>query len=295
MALEEKKRDFMMDDGDGGTDGYFDDDFPEGYEDDEFPEDDLWYDDGPEDEDEILISWDDLLSVSSGTDKDGKPKATALLAVLQADIMTEYGRKPEEPETVAQVILDNAVLHVTASGGCAVVTADFPQKNSREILMAEKIGQGWLDIAEKEPEGDCIREITLTIVPEALAGSLYAVFFDLVFMDRYERDGGTRMIFCFDHTQTEVIEDDDVDISHIQAMVQAELHHESQRLDAELAELEAREKELESDNVFGQAVMSQLQDNLEADSEGKGEDDEEDEDDGIQTRDKDTAGRIRFR
>lgn len=251
-------------------DGYIDDDDDEDFEEFLMGEDEIL-----DDSDLMEMAFLDLINSLSGTDHDGNPVSHAILAVHSIDLDTEETKEEES------CIFRDAGLTVMASGGAAVVEARFPKSSTAEHNRASRICQEWMKEADEEFDGHNISSLSLTIVPDTFAGSLYLVFRGLVYaISRAEADGGHTLALCFDNTMTHMYEDNDMDYGKIDASVQNEIRQEEQKLDREIAALDEMEKELENDNVYGESIRGQFMKNMELDGAGdeEGEDDDENND-----------------
>lgn len=118
------------------------------------------------------LKWTEISKAINGTDVNGFPLAAGTLAV---DEITE-GRAI----TLRNVTLTNAIFHIYASGGCAVITAIMPE--SHEVKALENICCEWLKNLDN-PVNDN-QYLTMTIIPILFAGKLSLLYNQLLYFDK---------------------------------------------------------------------------------------------------------------
>ena len=139
---------------------------------------------------------------------------------------------------------NEAEININASGGCVVITIDFPKNMLNAWKNANRIASEWLKNVNN-PNMDN-QSCTLLVVPYLLSGRIQIIFNEMCFSDSYESKNFYRLILGFDNYATNVTEDDDADIEDLVLGLKAELKRREDELDAEILEAEEKEKELNS-------------------------------------------------
>lgn len=194
------------------------------------------------------VSVEDILKISSGTDSEGNPLAAGMLAL---DKFTEEG---QEPETLDNVLLENAVFDVIAEGGCAVVKLIFSPASTVFCEKAERMCTEWV---ARDASGRQTESLSLLLSPYLLNGCIYILFRDPVFAYTHvTSDGGRCLILAFDHSLTIPYETEDTDYNAIVREVEAELKRREEELCEELDDAKKEEEEARAAGSydFGRAI-----------------------------------------
>lgn len=139
---------------------------------------------------------------------------------------------------------NEAEININASGGCAVITIDFPKNMLNAWKNTNRIATEWLKNIN-EPNMDN-QSCTFLVIPYLLCGRIQIIFDEMCFCDSYESNNFFRVILGFDNYATNITEDDDADIEDLVLGMKAELKRREDELDAEILELEKQEKDLNS-------------------------------------------------
>lgn len=190
------------------------------------------------------LPWDELLFLTNGTDANGYPLSSGTLAI---DLI-----KKGETKVLKNILLNGAVFQVHMSGGCTVITMDFPAINQREYKVARTMCEEWLSSLDN-PELDD-QMLTLTLVPIFLEGAFYLVFNYLVFADGYRKEKGFRLILGFDNNATMPVIAEGEDVVQMIHDADADLEREIKELKESIAMAE-EEKTLE-DNPYAESVKN---------------------------------------
>ena len=176
-------------------------------------------------QEEITLDYHDILQIASGTDEDGNPNASAIIAIDEI----------EAEDQISQVInaaFEKAVIDIFASGGCVVVQADFAAESRFAYERSITVASQWMENMDSEDYKN--RLLSLVVVPMPLGGTIYLVFRGLVYFMATDIDRQTsRLILCFDNAMTQIISDDDIDINEISELVQLELAQQEKEVDLE--------------------------------------------------------------
>lgn len=216
-------------------------------------------------ENQESLNWDDVIKIASGKDELGLPVSSASISVdeIEAD--------EETLKTLQNIYLEGAILNIHASGGCVIITADFPQIARGSCKEVIELCNKWLENLEN-PDFDN-QMLYLTLVPHLLEGSVFVIFNQLVYVDSYMTDvaGVQRVIFCFDNTATMPVESEDINYRAIIAEMEAELQRRDDQLENEIQELLEQKAELEKENIYGDQLREDMNsiDNILAKSKQK--------------------------
>ena len=192
------------------------------------------------------LKWTEISKAINGTDVNGFPLAAGTLAV---DEITE-GRAI----TLRNVTLTNAIFHIYASGGCAVITAIMPE--SHEVKALEKICCEWLKNLDN-PVNDN-QYLTMTIIPILFAGKLSLLYNQLLYFDTYQTADGVKIVLAFDNTNTALFIDENMDMQSVELEVIAALEKEEQELVESIHEAENEMQKIKGENPYEQAVKKAL-------------------------------------
>lgn len=191
--------------------------------------------------------WNKILFLTNGTDVNGVPLSSGMLAIDR--IVSE-----DKTETVKNIPLIDGVITIHSSGGCAVITVDFPVSAKGSAVLAIQLAEEWLRNLEQPDEDDCI--LTLTITPLLLGGGLYLIYNELVFADRYDTEKGCRLILAFDNTETVVMEDEDTNFYQIIQQEEEELKRQEDEIQASIQEAEELQKR--KNNPYEQYIKANI-------------------------------------
>lgn len=191
--------------------------------------------------------WNKILSLTNGTDVNGVPLSSGMLAIDR--ILSK-----ERTETVKNIPLLDGVITIHSSGGCAVITIDFPASAKGSAMLAVQMAEDWLKDLENPVADDCI--LTLTVTPLLLGGGLYLIYNQLVFADLYATQAGSRLILAFDNTETVTIEDEDTDFYRIVQQEEDELRRQEDEIQASI--LEAEEIQKRKNNPYEQYIKANI-------------------------------------
>ena len=197
---------------------------------------------------ELNISYEDLMLVASGTDEEGKPVSIVTIAVDRID---------DENEQVADntIMLDKAVFNFYVSGGCLVAEGDFPDDGSFQYGKVIEYLSTYLDNMQDE-EYAKHHVLGVVIVPMCLDGKVSVVMPDLVYFTGMDLpDSQKRLIMCFNDLQSQVVSDMDIDIEEIEKNVRAEIYREQKRTEQEIAAINKEMEDLNNANPYQQNIM----------------------------------------
>ena len=192
------------------------------------------------------LKWTEISKAINGTDINGLPLAAGTLAL---DEIID-----DRAITLRNVTLANAVFHIHASGGCAVITIDMPESQDASVL--EHICKEWLQGLEN-PEYDN-QYLTMTIVPILFAGKMVLVYNQLVYFDSYRTSEGIKAVLAFDNTNTVSFIDENIDMQSIEQEVIAELKKEEQELVDSITEAENEMQNLKGENPYEKAIKKTM-------------------------------------
>lgn len=203
----------------------------------------------------IEIPWNDLFRISSGKNSDGYPRSAATLAI---DKIVD-----NKPEKIKEVFLKNAIISFCVSGGCATIIVDYPQTEYASFQATKNMYESWFtkEILDEK------KELSLTVVPFALAGKVVLLFTNLVFADNYqfmiEKQKINRIIFCFDNNSTAVATTDEINYMHLYNDIKLELKRMEDEIDSEIDNAIEEEREaLAQMNEIDLTFKKQLNDPL---------------------------------
>lgn len=191
--------------------------------------------------------WNKILFLTNGTDVNGVPLSSGMLAIDR--IVSE-----EKTETVKNIPLIDGVIRIHSSGGCAVITVDFPASAKGSSMLALQTAEEWLKSLDQPATDDCI--LTLTITPILLGGGLYLIYNKLVFADCYDTEKGSRLILGFDNTETVTLEDEDTNFYQIVQQEEEELRRQEDEIQASIQEAEEIQKR--KNNPYEQYIKANI-------------------------------------
>lgn len=191
--------------------------------------------------------WNKVLYLTNGTDVNGVPLSSGMLAIDR--IISK-----DRTETVKNIPLIDGVIVIHSSGGCAVITIDFPASAKGSAKLAMMTAEEWLKDLNKPSEDDCI--LTLTITPLLLGGGLYLIYNQLVFADLYDTESGSRLTLAFDNTETITIEDEETNFYQIIQQEEEELRRQEDEIQASIQEAEEIQKK--RNNPYEQYVKENI-------------------------------------
>ncbi|MCC2254569.1 hypothetical protein LKD70_09090 [Ruminococcus sp. CLA-AA-H200] len=197
---------------------------------------------------ESQITWEKILYLSNGKDANGLPLSAATLAIDEL-------KSEQEVISLKNIVLSNAAIQVSMSGGCAVVTADFPKGNRTEFFAAKTVMDEWMSgLMDSEKDNQML---TLTIVPLLLDGAFYFIMHYLVFTDSYEAEDKLRLIMGWDNNATIPVIDEAADINSMIREADEELNRQINELKESIA-LAEEEKKKNQYNPYEESVKKRL-------------------------------------
>ena len=200
----------------------------------------------------IEINWDDVLEIASGKDEHGIAASAASLALDEI--------KPDKTlNNLKEIYLSDAILNIHSSGGCVIITADFPPISRKYAKESSDLCESWLEDLNCTSKDNQL--LSLTVTPFLLEGQIFVIFNQLVFTDTYTMQYGyQRLILGFDNLATMPIESQDINYREIVAEMESELKRREEQIDEEIEELLEQKKELEEQNEYGDDIRQQLND-----------------------------------
>ena len=173
----------------------------------------------------------ELYDIASGCDKQKLPYSAGRISIASAE------------DEIEAYSTNSAVINISSSGGCAVLTIDFPLSMTKVWENTKKMAVKWLD--NMDDYADDVY-FTVLVMPYLLEGKINILFRDLCFCDGYATDKIKRLILAFDNNATCIYEDTDVDFDKVVIEMKAELRRREEEIDLELLSLDDEEKELNS-------------------------------------------------
>lgn len=198
---------------------------------------------------EIVLPWDKIFYLMNGTDVNGFPLSVSNIILhevindLEMKILTEYN------------ITDTPVT-VFMSGGCAVVTFNFPQKEKMNFNNILELCKKWLENIEEKVDDNKL--LSLAIIPLLMEGTFTLLFTDLVFAEGYFNGEEYRLILCFDNDKTQPFVLEGIDIAKIIYEIDNELNRELNEIRNSIEEAEEIVREQKTDNPYEKAIMEKI-------------------------------------
>lgn len=191
--------------------------------------------------------WSKILHLTNGIDVNGVPLSSGMLA-------KDRIVAPDKTETIKNIPLMDGAINIHSSGGCAVISVDFPASAKGSAMLAMQLAAEWLEGLDAPAEDDCI--LTLTITPLLLGGGLYLIYNQLVFADLYDTEKGSHLILAFDNTETFIMEDDETDFYKVVLQEEEELRRQEDEIQASIQEAEELQKK--KNNPYEQYVKENI-------------------------------------
>lgn len=191
--------------------------------------------------------WNKILYLTNGIDVNGIPLSSGMLAIDR--IVSR-----DKTETVKNIPLIDGVITIHSSGGCAVITVDFPASAKGSAMLAMQTADDWIKELNNSSEDDCI--LTLTITPLLLGGAFFLIYNQLVFSDLYNTESGSRLILAFDNIETAAVEDKNTNFYQIIQQEEEELRRQEEEIQASIQEAEAIQKK--KNNPYEQYVKDNI-------------------------------------
>lgn len=198
---------------------------------------------------EIILPWDKILYLMNGTDVNGFPLSVSnivlheVIDAQEVNILEEYN------------ITDTPVT-VFMSGGCAVATFNFPQKEQGNFNTILELCEKWLKNIESTADDDKL--LSLIITPLLMEGTFTLLLTDLVFAEGYFNGEEYRLILGFDNNQTQPFVLEGIDIAKVIYEIDSELNRELDEIRHSIEEAETIVADQKSDNPYEKAIMEKF-------------------------------------
>lgn len=213
---------------------------------------DLTKNDNIQENENIELTFEEIINAGSGLSRDGQPASVGR-------IMINHALDKDTVKNDDEASFGSAIIDYFASGGCIVLQADFPMKNTRDFEHIANICSTYFENVNDEAWHEN-RDLMVVMIPMAFYGDIVIVLRDLVYFTSINLDnGGIRLIMCFNNTMTQLIENEDIDYNAIALEVRGEDAREEEDLQNELMMAEKELKELEEmDNEFAFGIQRNL-------------------------------------
>ena len=176
----------------------------------------------------------ELFDIASGCDREKLPYSAGGFTILDSSF--------DEPKIIHSSDLENAVININATGGCAVITIDYPVSMISKWQNTYSILKEWLK--DLNSSNKVNEYFYFMVIPYILNGEIEIIFSDLCFCDAYAMGNKRRLILGFDNNATNVLLDENSDFDNYVIEMKAELKRREEEVDVELLALEEEEKEL---------------------------------------------------
>jgi hypothetical protein len=209
-------------------------------------EEESYYD---EEENTLNVTLDDILNIASGVDEDGYPFSSATISIENDNTENRTFR----PKTV-DITMGEFNFYI--DGGCAVMQIDFPHRGMSEYKKVMHICKDWTENKYNNYSEDVM--MSTLVVPRLLKGQIVFMFQDLVYYTGIVLDNLERIILCFDNTQSNVIENENINYEEIERTVEDELRKEEEELDRQYFEVKKELEEAENVNYYEENIKEKM-------------------------------------
>ena len=193
----------------------------------------------PQHEEDIELSFEEIINAASGLSADGQPATAGNIMISR---LVEEGVVKNDEEAS----FGTAVIDFFASGGCMVVQADFPMKDTKNFEKIADICSTYMTQVGNEAWHEN-RDLIAIMVPLAFYGDISIVLQDLVYFTAINlENNGTRLIMCFNNMMTQLVENEDIDYNKIVLEARNQEMREEDKLRNDLQMAEDKLKDLEN-------------------------------------------------
>lgn len=192
-----------------------------------------------------------ILKIASGRDSDGIPRSASAMAVER--IISE-----KETENIAELFLEDAVVHIHQSSGASVLTFDFKYNALGLYRKCKAMCDQWM--VEKSTD----KQFSVTIAPFVLTGQIILIYTHLMFVDGYsyknvQNQNVYRLILGFDNDGSYTLETREIDYARIQSEITDELKHYEDDIDEQIERIKEEEQKLkDNENQLKMNVQETL-------------------------------------
>ncbi len=195
------------------------------------------------------LPWDEILKLTNGVDINGFPLSAGALSLSEVS-------DAKQIKELSEIIFKEAVIQIHMSGGCVVVTVNFPKTARKEYRQSKSLLENWMKNLENDSHDKEILSVTVT--PLLLNGTFFLIMTNLVFFDSYDTNSAYRLIMAFDNNETIPVITDEINISQI--IIEAEQQYERELNEIRMSIQEAEEEEAKANNTnpYEKSLMNQI-------------------------------------